>query len=139
MSIQLLKKILAPLPYTLKEQVLGYARSVDVALPEIATEASVELTSELTDKIVFFAGISKIYSICSASYWAVDNACHFLEQSDVVSVRSGSTYFSRRSDFHQELKTMFHDIEQILEKENLLTFAANPSYAELLKRLADES
>lgn len=137
MSLKQLETIIAPLPYNLRDQISGYARSVSAALPEIAKEANVEMTDAIEDKLVFFAGLSKLYSLCAAFFWAIDNAGYFLEQNAVTSVRAGSMDYSRGSAFHKQMHEMLSDIENILRKYELLADAANPSYVDLARRFTD--
>lgn len=107
------------LPWSLREQVIGYARSVDDALPAIFREAKRDFDSALGDQVVFFAGIKKLYSIVGSSYWALDNSGKLLETLDVSSISAGGLDLTRGGDLHHRLKALVHSLDKALEKNNV--------------------
>jgi hypothetical protein len=137
MSIDRLQLAVQSLPYNLREQVLGYARSVDAAAPDIAREARIDLSPLIRDQLVFLAGLRKFYAICASSYWAVDNASAFLQLQDVGAIRVGRTDYSRGGELHTGLRVMLRDFDIILRQYDLVGIA-DVSYTELLSRLANE-
>ena len=138
MSIERLQTIARLLPYALREQVVGYARSVATAAPEIAEAAGVRLTDRMRDDLTFVAGLRKLYGICASSYWAVDGAASFLSQRDVASVRMGSTDYSRGGQFHLRLRQMLNDLDRLLEDHDLRPTVRSESYIDIARRLAHE-
>ena len=62
MSYRELQETMKGLPWTIEEQVLGYARSVEDALPGIFQDAGRAFDRALGDKIVFLAGVKKLHS-----------------------------------------------------------------------------
>jgi hypothetical protein len=137
MSIRLVQQWTARLPYALREQVVGYARSVEQALPEIQDEAKVELASSDRDLVVFLAGLRKLYSLVSSSYWTVENAGEILTRHGAGAARSGNTYYSRDSELFVGLRQALDEMQTLLrehaiEEELLLT-----SYTDLVKWIAD--
>lgn len=137
MSIARLQLALTRLPYGLREQILGYARTVDAAAPEIAREARVELDSRLREDLVFLAGLRKFYAICAASYWAIDNSTAFLRAREIERVLVGRTDYSRGGEMHRGLRGALADFDQILAQYELRDIE-DANYATLLSRLASE-
>jgi hypothetical protein len=137
MSVQRVQRIAQRLPYSLREQVIGYARSVADVTAEIAEQAGVPMTASLRDQLALLAGLKKLYSISSAGYWAVDGAGAYLQRQDVSSVRIGSTDYSRGGDFHYALRTLLQDFDRFLAAHDLAELVAVDSYAELAQRLVN--
>ena len=137
MSIAALQVAVAPLPYAFREQIIGYARAVDSAAPDIAREVSVELTDSVRRKFVFAAGVRRFYAICASSYWTVDNAGALLETMEVGRVRVGRTDYSRGSDMHAGLRRALGDFDRLVERHGLAT-ATKKSLSELLIELAND-
>jgi hypothetical protein len=67
MSLQAVEAIADELPTILRSDLIGYAKSVESALPEIFLQAHVTRSDKLADELIFIAGIKKLYSICSDS------------------------------------------------------------------------
>jgi hypothetical protein len=137
MSLDRLQNVVRGLPYNLRDQVIGYARSVDAAAPDIAREADVELSRDLRDRLVFLAGVRKLYAICASTYWAVDNATAFLGRQDISSVRVGRTDYSRGGEIHAGLRALYRDFEAILGQYDLQA-VVDGSFPDLLILLAHE-
>lgn len=114
MSIRIAQSLTRDLPYSLQEQVLSYARSVEAALPDIQAEAGVDLTEGEQEQILLLAALRKLHGICASSYWAVENAGAILARQDTWSVRIGGTSYSRGGDFHTALRVMLNDLETVL-------------------------
>ncbi len=93
MSLRYVNAFAPELPYTLREQVIDYARSVEAASQEIFKEAEVKLTDELRDQLALVAAVRKLHSICSSSYWLLYNSTRLLGER--CKRRSG-----RRDHFH---------------------------------------
>lgn len=133
MSFREVEEFADLLPYTLKEQVLGYARSVRDAMPEIVLEAGVEYSNEVADKIIYIAGLRKLYSICNSSYWALENTCYLLQESNVHNVRVGGTDMSKGSQFYNDLNSITKDIDSYLIDKGIKDEVVSLSYPNLIR------
>jgi hypothetical protein len=133
-----LQRAFGELPYALREQVYGYARSVGESSREIAIDANIEWSPELHDRLVFFAGVRKLYGICASSFWAVDNAGAFMRRNDVNTVRVGGTNYSRGAEIHTGLRRMLSDFDGLLRDYDL-TMLTDFSYVELARRVTNGS
>ena|SRR5213075_3372347 len=139
MSMKALSDAIDPLPYALSEQVLSYARALELAAPEIFADAGVKRTRERTDALVFVAGLRKLFSIVDANYWVVDNASAILSrQGDQYAVRVGGADLSRGGTYHESLGRMLADFQQLLVEQNLLRYVRDISYADVVREMADE-
>ncbi|MDT8428289.1 MAG: hypothetical protein RQ757_05945 [Pseudomonadales bacterium] len=138
MSIRALSDAITDLPYGLSEQVLSYARSLDVAAPEIFKDAGVQFSRELADALVFVAGLRKLLSIVDSNYWVLDNTGVILErQQDQFFVTVGGTDLSRGGAYHQTLATVRRDLVELLSEHQLLQFAQNLPYVDVVRELAN--
>lgn len=138
MTIRALEEALEVLPFSLAEQVLSYAKSVEAAAPDIFRSAGLRQTPEITNKLVFVAGIRKLFSIIDSNYWVIDNAGEILErQQDQGQIRVGGTDLSRGGDYHRELSRLRDDFQNVISESNLEYYVSNVPYAEVVRTLSD--
>jgi hypothetical protein len=135
MSYRELQETMKGLPWTLEEQVLGYARSVEDALPGIFQDAGRAFDRVLGDKIVFLAGVRKLHSIVVSSYWTLDNSGKLLQTLNVSSIRAGGVDLSRGGPMHSRLDSLVKSLEKALEKQGVRNYL-NSDYASLVQALA---
>ena len=137
MSLRYVNAFAPELPYTLREQVLDYSRSVEAASHDISKEAEIELTDELLDQLVLIAAVRKLHAICSSSYWLLYNSTKLLGH-EVTGVRVGGTTFSRESAQFNHLSTLLGDLETVLRDQGLSIEMIRQPYPEILTFLANE-
>lgn len=137
MSIALLIEMTEKLPPSLREQVLGYAESVKMAAPAIAKDQGIELTRAFEDHITFFAGVRKLFSIVSSSYWSLDNSATLLARSDSPAITIAGRSFSRGSEPHQQLQALLTDLENALRESQILS-VVQLSFSEMAEAVANE-
>ena len=135
MMHQKVKELVSELPYRFREDILGYARSVQHALPEIFSNAHVKWNEDLAEQVIYIAGLKKFHSICSSIFWTLENSLHMLEQSEVSAVRIGSTYYNKQSEEYSELSTLINNLENLLFEHQIFEFIQIRSYTEILERL----
>jgi hypothetical protein len=138
MSLELVTEFARELPPRLREDVIGYARSVQSVLPEIFQGARVVETRDLRDQLVFIAGVKKLYAICSSAFWILDNSLRGLERAEVQQVRLGGVFLARGSREWVQLRDTVTGIEGVLQEQRILQFVYMPSYADILTELANE-
>lgn len=137
MSLRYVNAFAPELPYTLREQVVNYARSVEAASHEISKEAEIQLTDELLDQLVLIAAVRKLHAICSSSYWLLYNSTKLLGN-EVAGVRVGGTTFSRETTHFGQLSTLLSDLEIVLTDQGLSVDVIRRPYPEILTFLANE-
>lgn len=137
MSIRILSETIDDLPHALSKQVMSYARSLEYAAPEIFKEAGIRQSRELTNILVFVAGLRKLYSIVASNYWVLDNAGAILSSQQQQNVRVGGMDLSRGGNYHQSLNKLRSELADLLSKHQLLQYVREMPYVELLRGLAD--
>jgi hypothetical protein len=138
MSLKRVEEFTESLPYRLREEVLGYARSVQDALGDIFREARMRSDAELGNQLVFLAGIKKLHAICGGTFWILDNSLTSLAQVDTYEVRVGSLRISRGSKEYRQLRDLLNDIEVVLAQHEITELVQLRSYAEILRLLRNE-
>lgn len=136
MSLRYVNAFARDLPYTLREQVVGYARSVELASHDISKEAEIELTDELRDQLVLVAAVRKLHAICSTSYWLLYNSTKLLGDR-VIGVQVGKTTFSRGSADYNQISRLLGDLETVLASQGLTVEMIRQPYPEILGFLAN--
>lgn len=138
MSLRALSDAIDSLPYALSEQVLSYAKSLELAAPDIFKNAGIKRTKELTDTLVFIAGLRKLFSIVDSNYWVIDNAgAIFSKQQDQYEIRIGGTDLSRGGTYHQALNVLRTEFYKILSQHKLLQYVQNMPYSEIVREIAN--
>lgn len=122
------------LPWALREQIIGYAKSVDEVLPEIFREAGREFDRTIGDQVVFFAGVKKLYSIVGSSYWAIDNSGKLLESLEIAAIRAGGLDLTRGGDLHGRLQALLKSLEKALDENDVRQYL-NLDYKTLVELL----
>jgi hypothetical protein len=138
MSLRQLQELMAPLPYALREQVIGYARSVRDAAGEILRDADLEFDARIADRLAFVAGLRRLYSVCSSSYWILENSGFLLRAADTDAVRIGREDFSRGSALHRRLRSMLSDLDAVLGETDARQEVLEIPYIELARKYHDE-
>lgn len=111
--------MISGLPYVLEAQVVGYAKSVDDALPEIFEQAGRSFDKAIGNQLVFIAGIRKLHAIVASSYWTLDNSGKILENLDVSAIRAGALDLTPRGALHNRLKSLLDALEKALQKADI--------------------
>jgi len=135
MSLRELQETARGLPPNLQEQVIGYARSVRDALPDIFREAGSPHDAKIADQVIFLAGVRKIHSLVASAYWTVDNSGKLLESMGEIIIRAGSLDLTRQGAFHSRLQSLIKQLENVL-RENKIDQLPNINYAELIRLLS---
>jgi len=137
MSLELVQEFAQQLPFRLREDVVGYARSVQAAVPDIFREAGITLDQRLAGQLVFVAGIKKLYAICSGTFWILDNSLHSLQHTQTYEVKIGSMRISRESREYEQLRDLLNDLDNTLAEQRLGEIVHVSSYTETLHWLRD--
>ena len=138
MSLAMVYEFAQELPPRLREDVVGYARSVQSALPEIFREAEMAPNEALGDQLVFLAGVKKLHAICSSNYWILDNSLQSLQTADTFEVRMGSLRVSRGSREYMQLRALLDGLDLLLAEQRITDMVLLTSYPEILQRLRNE-
>lgn len=138
MSLAMVYEFAQELPPRLREDVVGYARSVQSALPGIFREAEMAPNEALGDQLVFLAGVKKLHAICSSNYWILDNSLQSLQTADTFEVRMGSLRVSRGSREYMQLRALLDGLDLLLAEQRITDMVLLTSYPEILQRLRNE-
>jgi hypothetical protein len=120
MSLNAVRTMAADLPRNLAEQVIGYAESVDRALPEIFRDAHVTQTRKLADEVVFLAGVKKLQTLTASAFWTLDTSTRLLASADVGEVRIGGQDFSKGGAVYKKLQKLLADLDLTLAENDCL-------------------
>lgn len=138
MSLRAVQSFCEPLPRALRDQVVGYARSVSDAFFNIAREAQVRPHGNLQNQLVFVAGIKRLYSLLRADYWLVENAISLLKSYDVDGFQLGRQTLAGDTPEHRDILAAYQELRGYLEEEGLWHLVQMNSYPEILKELDSE-
>lgn len=137
MSLRTLQEFTSELPYAIREQVLGYARSVRDAAPEICREAEVPPSLELVDQLMWLAAMKRLHTIVGSAYWTLENANALLQQHDAGPASVGSTDYAEGSLMYATLSRLQGDLGRLEQDLGLVNLIRLP-WPEAARALADE-
>ena len=137
MSLARVRTLVALLPYSLQEQVEGYARRVGDAVPEITAEAQVNLTPRQIDALIYLAGVRKLYAIVSSNYTVLQESARLLSSAGVEGVRIGGTDFSPGSPFSTTLARLHRHLTALLDNLGIPRRILLGSYTDLVRLVAN--
>jgi len=137
MSISKVSDIMEYLPYTLRDQIISYVRSVHAAMPEIFEDAGLELDGEISDQILVIATLKRLYSICSSAFWTIENSLHKLAVDSIPAVKIGSTHYARGSEAYNNLRVLLNEFDKFLGQEDLGDYIKIFSYSEIARLLTN--
>jgi hypothetical protein len=123
MSVERLQSIVHRLPYSMQDQVLGYARSVDNAFSDIVAEVSRVRPDykfeQHRNNLVLLSGVKKLLGIVAGTYWSLDNAASILEDSGIKEISIGGRSYSKASDIYAKLYKVTRALENALDAADI--------------------
>lgn len=139
MSINRVKLIVNQLPRRTADDVLGYVRSVERALPNIFREANVEDTSYLRDSLLLIAGLKKLHSLQAFAYWTMRNSLKTFRSDHISGIQLGSWTITTESAEYVQCRTLKTEFDNLLRELGVSELIRIPSYVEILQVLSNES
>ena len=126
------------LPYSLRERVMGYVNSVEIAIPEIFRDAEIQYNEDLAETLLFVASLRKFFSIVNSAYWTLENTGEILERQNTRNIRIGGSFYSRYSPYYEQLFNMHMDLEDLLKANGLYEMVYELRFVEILRQLSNE-
>lgn len=136
MSLRYVDGFAQKLPYALRVQVVGYARSVDEAADDIFAEANREINEELRDQLTMIAAVRKLHAICSSSFSILYNSRNLLGQ-EVSGIRAGSTVYSPEGGEYVQIRTLLAHLNETLAGHGMHHNLLHGSYRAVIEELSD--
>ena len=137
MSLEAVQRIVAELPLNLRNDLIGYARSVENALPQIYRDAEVDRTQRLDDRLILVAALKQLHGIVSGNYWLLEHSLEGLG-SDADAVQLGSSVIDRESSDMLEWQRAHLGLQELIDGLGLRQLVMMTSYADILRVIADE-
>ena len=138
MSMNSLTRAIAGMPSGMADTVVSYARSVEIALPEIFRDAKRKYRKDVADQIVFLAGVKKLFSILDSTYWMLDNSSAILERQEINAIKVGSSDLSRNGEDYYLIKNLRKSLVEILSEQRIYHLISERSYSNIIEQLIDE-
>jgi hypothetical protein len=83
MSLVLLSEMLEPLPFTLREQIEGYAHSIDEVGEDILRDVGIPFDEQVMDQLVFIAGVRRLWTIVDGQFSILNNSLLLMAKDQV--------------------------------------------------------
>lgn len=131
MSRAALRELLRPLPWTLREQIEDYVRTVNDAAPAIFDEADLPLTPESLDRFLYAAGIRKLWDLVESQYVLLTSALGLVEPHGVERIDVGRRSFSQGSETYLEIRALRQGLYRELVRLRLFPIADARSLSEV--------
>lgn len=123
--------IVAGIPYSLREEVIGYVDSVEESSPEIFREAGVDRSPELLDQFLFLAGVRRLHTLTTSYYWLLDRSLQLLG-SDASAISVGRSRLERGGGEMKMLRDLVRKFNEMLANHGLSDVVAQGSLADVV-------
>lgn len=133
-----LTELFQELPYSLREEVVGYGISINEAAEQIIKDAGVKYNQELSDNLVFVACMRRLWSKFEVQYWILDNSLALCKKNEVTHIKIGGNYYGYESDQYNELRLFIRNFELLLTNMELYDLVKMGSLKEIVIDLADK-
>jgi hypothetical protein len=107
--------ITAALPYSLREQIEGYVESVSQSQNEIFRDANVPFSAEIRDRLLFVAGVRRLFNITRSYYWLLDRSLQLLGD-DADALALGRARLRRGEGEMEALRKLVNKLEKALNE-----------------------
>ncbi|MGB2711293.1 MAG: hypothetical protein WBC33_07235 [Conexibacter sp.] len=111
-----LRRILAPLPYRLREEVGGYVDAVASSSDDIYREASVDRTEVPLDAFLTLAGVWRLWSLVESQDWLIDNSLAISSAHGIAAVRFGARSLRRGEGEAVEVRRLRAQLTRLLAR-----------------------
>lgn len=134
-----LQKALKGAPHALRQDLSGYANAVASVTPDIARDAGVRLTPDLTDQFLMMATIRRLWLVVEGQFWLMHDSLDLLSMhsSGAAGYRIGRTILSPSSDAYGDARGLLDDLKNWLQARDLWELVDSPDLAGLLGQLAE--
>jgi hypothetical protein len=117
-----------------RDQVLGYAESVDNALPDIFEEAQIPFDEQVRDEVAPIAGIRKLDAICTSSALLLGRAVATVAAERITTIKIGASEYAEGSPDYSEL-TQLSERMRVMLRELELEQYLSMQYAGIVREL----
>jgi hypothetical protein len=137
MSREALREVIRPLPWSLREQVEEYVRSVVEAAPNIFEEAGVAMNRRALDDFVFIVGIRKLWHLVDSQYILLTGALTLVEGHGVGEIRVGRGRYGRNSETYAALRQLRNALYRELIRLEIFNLANTRSLTDVAKLVGE--
>jgi hypothetical protein len=138
-SLELLDQMLEPLPYALRDQITGYANAIDESGEDIFATAQVPFDRTLLDRVVFLAGVCRLWTLVDWQFSILSNSLSILSSSQVEGFAIGRRRLDRQSQEFVDLDRMRTELLRRIRDLDCERYVALRSVQEILLLLREEA
>jgi hypothetical protein len=114
MSRAAFANLIQPLPFRLRDQLYGYALTIEEAADRILRDAGLEPTPSLRDRLVFAAGVRQLWAIVDGQYSVLDRSLRWLADYQVGGLFVGGARYIRQGEDFAEIRRLRNSLRAIL-------------------------
>ncbi len=148
MSLSRLNSAIADLPYSLREQIIGFATYVDDASDDLLDSVGISDPSRVqVDQLVYVAGLWRLWQIINSQFSLLDNSLALLQPRASVGVSRapqnigylmGGNLYSRNSPQYAMLIALRDDLRAVLRAQQLGFISSARNLPELVRNVASQ-
>ena len=126
-------------PYTLREQVIGFAMFVEDAAQEVLAMVEVQQpNAAMIDQLIFMAGVWRIWQTVNGPLRILQSATDLLSQQGVGVVQIGGSTYSRESAVYRMLISLRNDLLRLLQDQGLIELTRATTLRDVAHLVAEE-
>jgi hypothetical protein len=140
MSAEAFRHAIEELPSKLRDDLNGYVKSVEDAVPQILRDNDVpEAEWQRMYKLVpFVAGVRRLYGVVNGQYWLMQDALDFAERGNFKGFRYGSFSISADSEEYLRAKELNNALFKWLSDNRIAEVVSAPRLSDAIDILRNE-
>ena len=138
MSMTVLVDIISELPLPMRDQIEGYANSIEEAGNDIFRQANIQFDKRLLDELVLILGIRRLWTLVDCQKRLLENSLTAVEREGGEGFTVGGGVLARHSQKTQMLVNLWWKLLEQVEKLGLIRYVTAGSVLDVLRLLSEE-
>jgi hypothetical protein len=139
MSLELVDQMVQQLPYTLRDQVTGYAAAIEECGEDIFHDTEVPFDQALLDRLVFVVGVRRLWTLVDWQFSVLNNSLSMLSRDQADGFAIGRRRLDRRSKEYADLAQIRADLLQKIRDLDCERYVVSRSVKDILRLLSGEA
>lgn len=114
-----LESVTSQLPFTLRQDIEGYARTLQDAETDIYRDADVSLKEVPSERFLLVTVVWRLYSQVEGQRWVVQNSLEVASEYSASGISAGRFRYSRGSEDVSEIRELHTSFERWLHNRDL--------------------
>ena len=138
MANQLVRDLVAELPWRLRESVEGYVDTVAGSLPDIEKDAGVKLPGDKIELFLFIVAVRRVWAAVNSQYWIIQDTVTIARSRDLDGFQAGRDRYALGSDAMLESLELRKELEAVIAKVEIEALVTARRLADVVYQMSSE-